>query len=186
MRRCSILTCAILRAVAIATLDNSNPSATGTNDAVWSTLECSLAIVNACLPIMQPALNKILVKTGLATTDNSTKPFTGYGAGKSTGKRYGKSLGSARTPTDILVSIDGQTRFNGTDAWERLDDEEMQKANANKSYDMGQNVTVEIVPLSLDYMNRVVNGRTTDADPTEPGIRVTKDWNVRYTQPVRN
>jgi hypothetical protein len=71
-----------------------NFTMTVVEDALWSGLEITLGITNACLPLMQPALQKIFsgpfVKLLSLTTRRSTKPSKlsdSDGSGNSSGSR---------------------------------------------------------------------------------------------------
>lgn len=63
----------ILRIVAVKQLKLTDLSYSAVNDGIWSELEPCLGIVNACLPVLQPALAEILTFNVLTWTTKSTR-----------------------------------------------------------------------------------------------------------------
>ena len=66
----------IFRIVSVAHLDLLDLSYTAVDDAIWSILEPCLGIVNACLPVLQPALAKVFSSKAFAWTRRSTRMST--------------------------------------------------------------------------------------------------------------
>lgn len=100
-------------------------------DALWSGLEITLGITNACMPVMQPALQKIFnvpfVKLLSLTTRRSTKPSK-----MSDSDRSGNS-----------------SAYRGP-SWRRLDDSNKSTGSSESKHGITQEYTIDIEAQSTD------------------------------------
>ena len=125
---------------------------------LWTFIEPALSIINTCLPVLQPVLDKIIRSLGVKRNSPSTKSWNeSSGGGKSSAMRHG--AGEGRN-------------------FKRLDDQAYPLTKHTGNYSVITSpVTKEIPdPYELDEPESIYH-----QDARSTGIRVKKDWEVKTT-----
>lgn len=149
---CSILVVTILRIVSIQRLSLPDFTNSVTDVVYWSVLEPLLGIVNACLPVMLPALQRIFksdifVWTGVRKSTKGTSDKRHFGSALS-------ALGSGDSKTKKFRRL-----YNDAIPLSNFDHRsENAGVNHTKSQDLEAPDTMRLVPYS--------------------SIRVTREWDV--------
>ncbi|KAF1949854.1 hypothetical protein CC80DRAFT_456784 [Byssothecium circinans] len=108
-------------------------------DALWSGLEINLGIINACLPVMPPALQKIfgVPLNRLLTITSTWRPFKS--------SSWGSSKPSKLSSTGRSGTSNTNAPFNPGPAWQKLDN------NSTKSkHGITQEYTIDIEEHSAE------------------------------------
>ncbi|KAL8715376.1 MAG: hypothetical protein Q9220_000709 [cf. Caloplaca sp. 1 TL-2023] len=147
----------ILRIVSVHNLDLNDLSYTAVEDGIWSDLEPCLGIVNACLPVLQPAVAqmsgfRVFNWTHKGTRDSATVSPRQW-------------LGAASSPTKGIKSHDRDVRH----FQELGDDWYLLREGAS-------NADCRAVPLAGD--RRSGRGGGLGAMAESGDIKITKGWEV--------
>lgn len=157
--RCRICVITFLRIIWLQTWDLTDLTHTVAPGSIWSTLEPSLGIVNACLPVMVPVIRKIFGK------DRPALSTWGGNTGESSTQRrwYGNGEGSK----DVINS-DTKNFQRITHSTYELDGlrTDPKQINHSQNSDVSE---YEVVPLVPGVQNDKSGNNS---------IILTREWNV--------
>lgn len=146
---CSILAFTILRIVSIQRLDNMDLAYSFEDVAYWSVLEPLLGIVNACSPIIRPAIQKVF--------DFEFPEWSRFGQSTKKAKTYGSNTSASYS----TAPNDGN--------FHRLH---------SQGYQLGDIDVEGIVTLPENSYSRDPAARTLTTSPPLNAIKVTRGWHV--------
>ncbi|KAJ4288099.1 hypothetical protein N0V90_012116 [Kalmusia sp. IMI 367209] len=115
-----------------------NFTQTAIDDALWSGLEITLGIINACMPVMHPALQKMF---GVPFNKLLSLTSTWRSSGKAS--KYTSSSGNSKLTNNTIGSGKPQK-------WRRLDESGNSSISTTSKHGITQEYTIDIEAQSMD------------------------------------
>lgn len=155
----SICIVTAFRIYAIARLDLSDFSYSMVSANIWSTLEPCLGIVNACLPILQPALARTVGLSNFEWTHRSALTISSIKTTASPRSRWHSRINTAGDANPQWPRISIQTKSSATaNTWPQWHHKAKSCASANTFPGRGERKVVRFKDVEWgDYFPRRVN-----------------------------